>query len=396
MSEKNTNSGSNKCLLYSDKLIKFIDEPMFFGSGKNTQRYDEMKYEWFDKNNNKQQGHDWAWDEITSSGDIVDHEQKLSDAMRFVTKKGLQRAIFLDSVNGRGPVLMFGQVTTIPELEAVITTWQHFEVNKHSRTYTKHLRALYTNPGEVFDESFTDPNLTKIANSIAGPYNAAYKAVIEYIYKTLFDIELTEEDMRRIKSAFIMAWVEVNILEGIRFYPFFSTVWAYNHTHKYMNELTGDLIFIARDENEHLKLTQHVIHKLKMYEMEGFKDIFKSLIPKIKERYYTALLEEFEWIDYLFSNGSYVGMNAKICKAYVVYLTIRRMRAIGIEPDVDRIGGVLIEDNPIPWTEDYIVNDDEEKLPQEENVLNYIVNAVNDDLTPSKRKELLTTYLKNL
>lgn len=387
---------NKKCLIYSNEKIDFLNEPMFFGSGKNTQRYDEMKYEWFDKSNNRQQGHDWAWDEITISNDIIDHNSKLSDAGRFVIRKGLQRAIFLDSVNGRGPVAMFGQVASLPEVEAVITTWQQFEVNKHSRTYTKHLRALYINPGEVFDESFTDPNLIKIADSIAGPYNTAYKSVITYIYKTLNDIEITDEEMFKIKSDFLMAWIEVNILEGLRFYPFFSTIWAIHHGTKYMNELTGDLIFIARDENEHLSLTQYTISKFKKIEIEGFKDVFEHKMADIKERFYQALEEEFEWIDYLFSKGSFIGMNAKICKSYVIYLTIRRMRAIGIEPDIDRIGGKLIETHPIPWVEYYIVNDEEEKLPQEENILNYIVNALNDDMTPDKKKKLISKFLKDL
>jgi len=386
---------SGKCLLYNNKQIDFLKEPMFFGSGKNTQRFDVMKYEWFDKSNNTQQGQDWAWDEVTINSDIVDHNSKLTEGMQFIIRKGLQRAIFLDSVNGRGPVLMFGQVATIPELEANITTWQHFEVNKHSRTYTKHLRALYPNPSEIFDESFTDPNLTKIADSISKPYNKCYKSVIKYIYFTLNDLELNKEDMVEIRKDFLMAWIEVNILEGLRFYPFFSTIWAMDYSADVMKELKEDLVFIARDENEHLKLTQFVIHKFRKIESEGFKSIFESMMPAIKERFYEALEEEFEWADYLFSKGSFIGMNAKIVKSYMVYITIRRMRAVGIEPDVDRIGGKLIETNPIPWVENYITNDEEEKLPQQENVLNYLVNALTDDLDNGKKKELINKYLKD-
>jgi ribonucleoside-diphosphate reductase beta chain len=384
---------SDKCLLYSNEKIDFLNEPMFFGSGKNTQRFDIMKYEWFDTSNNTQQGQDWAWDEITISQDVIDHTNKLTEAMQFVVKKGLQRAIFLDSLNGRGPVAMFGQVATLPEVEAVITTWQQFEVNKHSRTYTKHLRALYNNPSEVFDESFTDPNLTKISDSISAPYNECYKSVIKYLYFTLNDMRLNKDDMTKIREDFIMAWMEVNILEGIRFYPFFSTLWALDYGHNLMTELKEDLVLIARDENEHLKLTQYTIHKFRKIKGEGFVEIYESLLPKIKERFYEALSEELEWIDYLFSKGSFIGMNANIAKSYVIYLTIRRMRAVGIEPDVDRIGGKMIETNPIPWVDSYINNDEEEKLPQQENVLNYLVNALKNDITPDIKKNILNKYL---
>jgi len=381
------------CLLYTDKKIDFTKEPMFFGTGKNTQRFEVMKYSWFDKSNAKQQGQDWQFDEITINSDIADYKTKLSEGEKFVIKRGLQRAIFLDSVNGRSPILMFGQVTTLPELEAVITTWTHFECNKHSRTYTKHLQALFPNPSEVFDESFTIPELKKIANNISKNYNEAYKSVIDYTYKTLHGIEISEEEMKEIKRNFIMAWVEVNILEGVRFYPFFSTLWAIHHGSKHMQELTEDIILIARDENEHLNLTQFVLHKFRTKEEEGFKEIILEMMPEIKERFYKALEEEFEWVDYLFSKGSFLGMNANICKKYVVYLIIRRMRAVGIEPDIDRIGGELVEVNPIPWVETYINNDSEEKLPQEENVLNYLVNALEDDLTKDKEKEILNKYI---
>jgi len=383
-----------QCLLYNEEFIDFTNEPMFFGTGRNTQRFDVMKYPWYDTNNTRQQGHDWPWDEITIKNDIIEYKDKLGGAQQFVVKRGLQRAIFLDSVNGRGPVAMFGLVTTIPELEAVITTWQHFEVNKHSRTYTKHLRAFFSNPSEVFEESFTIPQLKKIANSISSVYNDAYKATISYIYKRQNNIEITDDEMYDIRSKFIMAWIEVNILEGLRFYPFFSSLWSINHGTKLMNELSSDIIFICRDENEHLNLTQYTLHKLRKKKEEGFTEVFKDLIPRIKERFYTALEEEFEWADYLFSNGSYVGMNASILKKYVVYLIIRRMRAIGIEPDIDRIGGELIEKNPIPWVDSYIINDAEEKLPQQEKVLNYLANSIKNDMTKEEELDTLNKFIK--
>jgi len=253
-----------QCLLYNEEFIDFTNEPMFFGTGRNTQRFDVMKYPWYDTNNTRQQGHDWPWDEITIKNDIIEYKDKLGGAQQFVVKRGLQRAIFLDSVNGRGPVAMFGLVTTIPELEAVITTWQHFEVNKHSRTYTKHLRAFFSNPSEVFEESFTIPQLKKIANSISSVYNDAYKATISYIYKRQNNIEITD-----------------NILEGLRFYPFFSSLWSINHGTKLMNELSSDIIFICRDENEHLNLTQYTLHKLRKKKEEGFTEVFKDLISYI-------------------------------------------------------------------------------------------------------------------
>jgi len=382
----------NHCL-YDQEYIDFTKEKMFFGTGKNTQRFDIMKYEWYDKSNNEMMGLDWAWDETTIKNDIYDHDNKLDDARRHIVKSGLQRAIFLDSLNGRSPILMFGQVATLPEVEAAITTWTHFEVNKHSRTYTKHLRALYSDPSSVFDEAFTIPELIKNSESISKVYNDCYYEVIGWIYKKQRNIPISKEELDIIYEKFILAWVEVNILEGIRFYSFFATLWGIHKNDKVMEELTSDIIFIARDENEHLKLTQYTIKQLKSQLGEGFTATFKRLGPAIKQRYYDAYFEECEYVDYLFIKGSYLGMNANITKDYINYLTIRRLKAIGYKADVNAMGK-LVTKHPIKWVEWYIHNDKEEKLPQQAYITNYIANGVNRDVTDQTKLDAVNKYIR--
>ncbi len=43
-----------------------------------------------------------------------------------------------------------------------------------------------------------------------------------------------------------------------------------------------------------------------------------------------------EWADYLFQNGSMLGLNADILKKYMMFLTNSRLKAIGLEPIFDR------------------------------------------------------------
>jgi len=382
--------------LYSNKQIDFTHQPMFFGDGKNTQRFDVMKYEWYDKSNNDQQGNDWTWDEVTISKDIHNHETKADEGKRHIIKTGLQRAIFLDSINGRGPAFMFGQVATIPEVEANIFTWNHFEVNKHSRTYTKHLRALYKHPDVVFDESFIIPELTEVSDSVSSVYNMCYMDVIEFIYKQQRELKLTDNDMERIKSSFLMAWIEVNALEGVRFYPFFASIWGMHKTENIMAELTEDLIFICRDENEHLALTQYTLALMKRKKEEGFYDVFRKLLLQIKERFYQIYEEEKRYVKYLFSKGSYLGMNEHILIDYINFIIVQRMRAIGIEPDANKLDGKLVLKHPIKWVEQYIHADLEERRPQQQNVLNYVTNGVNHDVDDHTKLESVRKYLKDL
>jgi ribonucleoside-diphosphate reductase beta chain len=165
--------------------------------------------------------------------------------------------------------------------------------------------------------------------------------------------------------------VNINILEGVRFYPGFACIWALNKSQGYLSGTTKNLKFICRDENQHLAMTQKILQLFKLREDEGFKDIMVELNDTIFEMYRTAYEEEAEWIDYLFSQGSILGFNADIAKEYLKYIINRRLKAIG-QP----IMFAGCSNNPIPWIEPYINMDKTEGLPQEDEVTNYVSGGV--------------------
>jgi ribonucleoside-diphosphate reductase beta chain len=365
--------------LYNDTKIDFSKEKMFFGEGKNTQRFDVLKYPFLDKSNDKQQGFDWKHDEVPLTADTKEFKLKFIEHERFMYTRGFQKLIFLDSLQGRGPVSIFGQISTLPELENVINVWQYFEGSKHSRTYTEILRALYDNPDEIFDEAFTIPELQKIAKSIAGRYEDAYHNVIGYIYREQRKLGHTKEQWFDLKKSLIMCMVEINALEGLRFYAGFAVVWAKHKSTGYTAGCSENLQLICRDENEHLALTQFILKLFRKEKSEGFVEVYEQCKDEIEERYYEIFEEEKEWIEYIFSQGSFVGLNGTILIQYLIYLTVRRMEAIGIKVDKERLGGKLIRKNPLPWINTYINMDSNEKLPQQEKILNYITGGVNQD-----------------
>jgi len=233
--------------LYNFNKIDFQNETLFFGEGKNTQRFDVLKYAELDKSNDIQQGFDWKHDEIPLNKDKQDHKTVSTEAQKWVIKRTIQKLIFLDSAQGRGPVAIFGQISTLPELESVITTWEYFEGNKHSRTYTEMLRAIYDHPDEVFDESFELDELQELIKPIAKRYDDAYFNVINYIYKTQRGIELSEEEWYKLKSSLILCLIEINALEGLRFYSGFAGIWAMNRSQKIYPGFSENFQFICRD-----------------------------------------------------------------------------------------------------------------------------------------------------
>lgn len=256
---------------------------------------------------------------------------------------------------------------------------------KHSRTYTHNLRNVYDNPSKIFDESFEIPELYKSADIIAKPYNDFYKSVIDYLYFKLNNLEITEEFMYQLKRKLILALVNVNILEGVRFYVGFACIWALTEGQGYVSGTSKNLQLICRDENQHLALTQKLLGYLKNNKDEGFVEVYKDVEKEILEMYREAYEQEFEWIDFLFSKGSYIGINAEISKSYISHVIYKRMKAIGLEPfDKDYVK------NPLPWVDKYISSDKTEVLAQESELTNYITGGINNS------KEIDLNELKNI
>ena len=360
--------------VYSQEQIDFTHEPMFLGTGKNTQRFDVLKYKFFDERNAKMQGFDWTFDEVRLTDDYIDFNTKMKPHEQFMYTRVLQKLIFLDSLQGRGILLTLGQICTLPELENAMLTWQYFEGAKHSKTYTENLKGVYNNPSEIFDESFEIPELMLLSKKISDPYNIAYELIIEMQYKIIKNLTLTPEFMTELKRAVLRLIITINILEGVRFYSGFATIWALNKSQGYVEGTSKNLKLICRDENVHLQLTQMIIKLLKKEEQEGFTKIYRDMEPEIAEMFRDCYEEECDWIDYIFSQGSILGLNAEISKHYIEYILNKRLRAIGLP--------IMFQGrstNPIPWVEKYIEFSDNEVLPQETEIVNYISGGVNND-----------------
>ena len=354
--------------VYFDKQINFLDEPIFFGKGRNTQRYDILKYPFFDDTNVKMLGQFWQPDEIDVSKDKRDF-QTMPENMKNTYTKVLQKLIFLDSVQGRGMLQSFGLVITNPEFESIVSTWEFFE-NIHSRSYTHILRSVYDNPSEIFDESFKIKELVGLAKDISSKYDDCFNNVVGYCDRD-FDENL-------VKPSILKLLIEINILEGIRFYSGFATIWSMHYSQGLMERTTNILRLICRDENLHLQVTQYLLKLLRDSESEGFVKFYKQIESQISEIYENACQQEFEWIDFLFKDGAFLGMSPELAKSYIKYICNRRLRSLGFN-------GIFegFNKNPIPWVDDYINYDKNEFLPQENEILNYKLDILDPSISDS-------------
>lgn len=118
-----------------------------------------------------------------------------------------------------------------------------------------------------------------------------------------------------------------------------------------------------------------MLQLLKKEESEGFKEVYESMSDEISQMYTTAFAEEVTWIEYIFSQGSTMGLNATILVEYLKYVVDRRRKAIGLPVEHH------VSKNPLPWIDSYINMDSTEVLPQEGEITNYITGGIDKSQT---------------
>lgn len=328
---------------------------LFFGkNGHGISRYDIVKYPIFSKLNTKMQGFFWRPNEIDMSQEKRSFD-KMTQSEKFVFTSNLKRQILLDSIQGRAPGLVFLPHCTDPSLENCILTWGFFE-SIHSESYTHILRAIYPDPSVVFDDL---PNIKEIADC-ADQIRVAYDNLIE----------------NPNKENLYLALVAANALEAVRFYVSFACTFSF--LERGMVEGSAKLVkLIARDEAEHLALTQHIIKTLPKDDLE-FENIILDNQEKAKKIFLAAAEQEKQWAYFLFKNGPVLGLNEKILCDYIDYLTARRMKAINLTSDTSYKGN-----HPLPWLEKHFSNTNIQVAPQEVEISSYLSASIQNDINDS-------------
>jgi len=110
------------------------------------------------------------------------------------------------------------------------------------------------------------------------------------------------------------------------------------------------------------------------------KKIAKEEESWVIKTFENAVNQEKLWAEYLFKDGSMIGLNQKLLQRYVEWIANRRLKAIGIKP----IYEVSSKNNPLPWTEHWISSKGLQVAPQETEVESYIVGGIKQDMESNK------------
>ena len=366
-------------VLNANQRNRHLESLMFLdpNGGVDIQRYDTLKYKQFDKLTDKQLGFFWRPEEVDVLRDAADFKQ-LTEHEKHIFTSNLKRQILLDSVQGRAPADSFNPLVSLPELENWVTTWT-FNETIHSRSYTHIIRNVYSDPSLIFDEMMDIQEIVDCASDISKHYDDLiemgqwYNLLGEGTH-TVNGKKITV-DLYELKKLLYKAMVSVNILEGVRFYVSFACSWAFAELKK-MEGNAKIIKLICRDENVHLGSTQTLL-KLMPKDDPDFAKIAEECKDEMVQLFVDAVDQEKAWADYLFKDGSMIGLNAQLLHDYVEWTANKRMTAVGL-PSPYKGGS-----NPLPWTQKWIAGAEVQVAPQETEISSYVIGGTKQDVNGS-------------
>jgi len=356
--------------VFNKDNIDFTKNKMFFGEPLNTQRFDEFKYPIFDKLTQRQLSFFWRPEEVSLQKDRSDY-QNLTPAQKHIFTSNLRYQTLLDSVQGRAPSIAFLPFVSLPELESCIITWDFMETI-HSRSYTHIIKNIYADPSDVFDTILNEEAIVKRAEMVTEKYDE----FIQLGRRRLLGLKVDDYELYK---ALYLALISVNILEGIRFFVSFACSFGFGEL-KLMEGSAKIISLIARDEAQHLGISQHMLKCYKNQENDPMMNkVMKDCEPEVYKMYEDAVEQEKEWAEFLFKDGSMIGLSVPLLGQYVEFTANKRLRALGLNPLYD----IPSTNNPLPWTKHWFNSRGLQNAPQETEIESYLIGGIKQDVDDS-------------
>lgn len=131
------------------------------------------------------------------------------------------------------------------------------------------------------------------------------------------------------------------------------------------------------DEALHLSVTQTILNYWRTGEDDSeMTELWVENRAEIMKIFETAVEQEKEWADYLFKDGSMLGLNKEILNNYVEFITNQRMRAIGL----DMLFPNSMQ-NPISWINAWLSSDNVQVAPQEVEISSYLIGQIDAEVS---------------
>ena len=366
--------------LFNPNPINFTKEPLFLGLGRNITRLDLSSESHISKMTADAIGKLWFSGDFSVSKDgkdYINNEAKLN----LLFMKNLKFQTLLDSLAARSVVEVFIPITTNPMLENWWYQHAFFECCIHSQSYADIIKGLPVDAKAIFDDIMVNPAILKRAQSIVACFEHTVQMNSLMILKDSTAVpesaRLAAEQSYSIeqhKVSIVMSLFALNILEAVLFKSSFLTSFAFKENGIY--SITADVISkIAQDEAGHYAMTTNLINRLR--KDPDWAYIFHDNSAAIDELYRKALLADFEWIDYCYTDDvRLLGVNNKVLKQYVTSNLHSVMTSVQQPPIVDKV------DNPCIWANKYTRPSSIQTAQKEKTSGNYLLGVVSTDIKP--------------
>ena len=194
-------------------------------------------------------------------------------------------------------------------------------------------------PSEVFDTIIKDDRILERAASVTESYDEFINYAHEYGQSSAWKSEMrnhpnSEWTIKDLKRHLYRAVANVNILEGIRFYVSFACSFAFGEL-KLLEGSAKIISLIARDESQHMTVTQNILNNWKKGDDPDMLEIIEEEKENVYKMFTDCVEEEKDWANYLFKDGSIIGLNDKLLQNYVEWTANRRLKSIGFKPVFD-------------------------------------------------------------
>ena len=347
---------------------------MFFGQSVNVARFDQQKHEIFEKLIEKQLSFFWRPEEVDVSAIASITRRCRSTRAHLHQQPEVSDAAGFHP--GPQPERRAAAADLDPELETWVETWS-FSETIHSRSYTHIIRNIVNDPALVFDDIVTNEEIKKRAKDISGYYDDLIEMTSYYhlLGEGTHQVngKTVTVNLRALKKQLYLCLMSVNALEAIRFVSFAC---SFAFAERELMEGNAKIIkLIARDEALHLTGTQHMLNLMRSgADDPEMAEIAEECQQQCYDLFVLAAQQEKEWAEYLFRDGSMIGLNKDILCQYVEYITNIRMQAVGL--------GLPFEtrSNPIPWINAWLVSDNVQVAPQEVEVSSYLVGQIDSEI----------------
>ena len=310
---------------------------------------------------------DWEETEIDISacrGEFKNGDPAINDLMI----KTLAWQFEADSSAAHVGALML-PLTSASELQCFLIEHMKNE-SLHSLAYKFIVESSFDNPEEFLQVLLSIEESFKRLASVKKVFDEVY--LISHKYAVGL-----ETDKRKVRKAIFKFWAAVFALERIQFMGSFSITFGL------AEGLDGNSRFvpiaklvqkICTDEYQvHVQAARDILRN--EMNIEDNFGIYMEVRDEIAEIIHEITQSELTWLDFLFGEDeARAGIRKNKIVNFVLYSATDVYNFFGME---NPFGAV--EENPIPWMNNWIVIDNNQSAPQEESTGNYLLGAYIDD-----------------